>query len=158
MLSGNLLIASCCFGWLLLALGWIDAKTYLLPDVLTFLLETLGLIVAALFMRDHLLDHIIGAAAGFLTFGLLAWIYRRLRHRDGLGLGDAKLLGALGAWDAWSGLPTIVFLAAFLALGAVTIRSVILRTDVRATMRIPFGVFLAISGWLVWLYGPLSIG
>jgi leader peptidase (prepilin peptidase)/N-methyltransferase len=98
---------------------------------------------------------VIGAAAGFASLALIAWLYRRLRKREGLGLGDAKFSAAIGAWVGWQGLPTMLLWGSMLGLlfaTALTLRG----TRLRLSDRLPFGVFLAAGGWLVWLYGPLA--
>jgi leader peptidase (prepilin peptidase)/N-methyltransferase len=71
-----------------------------------------------------LANHAIGAAAGFAAFWALGYAYRRLRGREGLGLGDAKLLAGSGAWVSWWGLPSVVLVAALAGLTAAVVRSV----------------------------------
>lgn len=155
--SGWILLASCALGWTLLTLAAIDWRTGFLPDVLTLPLAAAGLCVAVAIDRAALLDHVIGAAAGFAVFAALSQIYRRLRGRDGLGLGDAKLLAASGAWLSWSGLPTTVLYAAFIGLALVLARRAGGQA-LKATDRLAFGPALAAATWLVWLYGPLVPG
>jgi leader peptidase (prepilin peptidase)/N-methyltransferase len=92
--------------------------------------------------------------AGFAVLGAISLLYRRLRHREGLGLGDAKLLAALGAWVSWQGLPTVLLWGSMLGLVFALVRSAMGR-GLQWSDRIPFGVFLGAGGWLVWLYGPL---
>jgi leader peptidase (prepilin peptidase)/N-methyltransferase len=152
--SGPALWASCIYGWMLLTLAIIDQRHFLLPDVLTLPMILIGLAVAAMTGMDTAIDHALGAAGGFLSFALIAWVYRRLRGRDGLGEGDAKLLAGIGAWVSWTELPRVVFLAALLGL-AIALSSAVRGRRLSATDRLPFGTFLAIAGWLVWLYGPL---
>jgi leader peptidase (prepilin peptidase)/N-methyltransferase len=113
-----------------------------------------GIAISYAIAPASLADHLIGAFAGFLVFALIALVYRRLRGREGLGLGDAKLMGALGAWVSWQGLPTALLYAAIAGLIFVLLRSAI-RRGLAPTDPIPFGTFLALGGWLVWLYGPL---
>ncbi len=144
-------------GWTLLALAWIDEEHGYLPDVLTLPLGIGGLIVAWFIEPDRLPSHLIGAAAGFAVLACAAWLYRALRHRDGLGPGDAKLLGALGAWVAWQGLPTVIIYAAASGLILVAIRAMRGRRT-KLDERLAFGPHLCIGGWLVWLYGPLVQG
>ena len=155
--SGWIVAASCALGWTLLTLGAIDWRTGLLPDVLTLPLAVVGLGVAYAVEPSVLLGHVIGAAAGFAVFAALAEIYRRLRGRDGLGLGDAKLLGASGAWLGWSALPTVVLYAAFIGLALVLARRA-RGQPLQAADRLAFGPALAAATWLVWLYGPLVPG
>jgi leader peptidase (prepilin peptidase)/N-methyltransferase len=114
----------------------------------------MGLGVAWLVDPGRLADHAVGALAGGLGFALIAWLYRRLRGREGLGLGDAKLLAAGGAWLGWQALPSVVTLAALAAL-AVALAGARTGGKIAATTRIAFGPYLALAIWVVWLYGPL---
>jgi leader peptidase (prepilin peptidase)/N-methyltransferase len=132
-------------------------RHYVLPDVLTLPLIPLGLIAAWLDGAEALLAHVIGAAAGYLVFLLIALGYRRLRGREGLGLGDAKLLAVAGAWTGWQGLPSVVLLGA----GASLAFLLLLRLRggaIRLDQAVAFGPGLCLGIWLVWLYGPLQLG
>jgi len=142
-------------GFWLLALGWIDLRRWILPDVLTLPLIAAGLAAAALWAPDDLADRMIGAAGGYVGLRLVGWAYRRWRGREGLGGGDAKLLAGIGAWTGAIGLPSVVFGAAAIALvaaGAMTLAGYSMRRD----SALPFGPFLALTGWLIWLFGPLA--
>jgi leader peptidase (prepilin peptidase)/N-methyltransferase len=152
--EGWILAASCAFGWTLLLLGAIDWRTQLLPDVVTMPLLLAGLAVAYVLDPTSWGDHLIGGVAGFAAFAGLAFLYRLLRGRDGLGLGDAKLMAAMGAWIAWQGLPTLVLWASILGL-AWALANAARGRRLRLEERLPFGPFLALGGWLVWIYGPL---
>jgi leader peptidase (prepilin peptidase)/N-methyltransferase len=157
VLSGWLLWASLLLGWTLLALAAIDLGHYWLPDPLTLPLIPAGLLVAWLLDPARLPEHLIGAAAGFLAFAAIAWAYRQLRRRAGLGLGDAKLLAAAGAWLGWPALPGLVVAAAVLALAVALLRAAF-GERLAAASQIAFGPYLALSFWLFWLYGPLLAG
>ncbi len=156
VLSGWLLWASLALGWTLLALAAIDLRHYWLPDRLSLPLIPAGLGVAWLIDPAKLPDQAIGALAGFLAFAGIAWVYRRLRRRAGLGLGDAKLLAAAGAWLGWQALPGLVVVAAGLAL-AVALARAAFGARLAAATRIAFGPYLALGFWLFWLYGPLML-
>jgi leader peptidase (prepilin peptidase)/N-methyltransferase len=153
-IMGWVLVASCLLGWTLLLLAAIDWRVLLLPDVLTLPLMIAGLAVAFFVSPETWPDHLIGAVAGFAILAAVALLYRRLRHREGLGLGDAKLLAALGAWVSWQGLPTVLLWGSMLGLVFALACSTMGR-GLQWSDRIPFGVFLGAGGWLVWLYGPL---
>lgn len=153
--SGWILVATCILGWMLLLLAAIDWRVQLLPDLLTLPLLMIGLAAAWAFAPASWGEHAIGTAAGFGVLALVAFLYRRLRGRDELGLGDAKLLGALGAWVSWQGLPTVLLWGSVLGLCFAMARAALGR-GIRLSDRLPFGVFLAAGGWLVWLYGPLA--
>jgi leader peptidase (prepilin peptidase)/N-methyltransferase len=146
--------ASCLLGWGLLALAIIDARDFWLPDRITLPLVAFGLIVAAILDRTGLADHVIGAAAGFACFAAIAFIYRRLRGRDGLGRGDAKLMAVAGAWVAWEGLASVVLIAAVASLAWLLLAR--RREPLRSDSTLPFGPGLCLGIWLVWLYGTLS--
>ncbi len=144
----------CVLGWWLLTLGWIDARHWLLPDVLTLPLVIAGLAAALAFDPDGLADRALGAAVGYLVLRAVAYLYRKLRGRDGLGQGDAKLLAAAGAWVGASGLPQVVLIAALTGLfAAACMRLAGFR--LQASSPLPFGPFLALATWLVWLMPAL---
>lgn len=150
----------CILGWWLLVLGWIDLRTWLLPDRLTLPLIAFGLAAAVLFAPSNLADRAAAAALGYLALWAVARIYRRLRGRDGLGLGDAKLLAAAGAWVGVLALPQVVLLAACAALVAALGLALAGAVRLRGTTALPFGPFLALATWAVWLWGqrPLPWG
>lgn len=148
-------LASCIFGWMLLLLAAIDWRVQLLPDVLTLPLMLTGLIASFLLPLAPWQDHAIGAAAGFVVLAVIASLYHRLRKREGLGLGDAKLAAAIGAWVGWQSLPTMLLWGSMLGLLFAVALSLAGRR-LQLSDRLPFGVFLAAGGWLVWLYGPLG--
>ena len=154
--SGWLLWASCLLGWLLLALAAIDFRHFLLPDFLTMPLLAAGLAIAAALEPETLEAHVIGAVAGFLFVVLVRQGYWLLRRREGIGVGDAKLLGAAGAFVSWEGLPSVVLIAAVAALAGALLRP---RRggSISLTDRVPFGAALCLGTWIVWLYGPVGI-
>lgn len=154
-MTGPLLVVSTCFGWALIVLGWIDARQQRLPDMFTLPLLLAGILVAYGFDADHLGDHIVGAILGFIVFFAISWLYRHIRKQNGLGLGDAKFLAALGGWLSWTALPSIILLAAIVAIGFVIATR---HRGLMPTRKIPFGPFLAAAAWIVWLYGPLVPG
>ena len=143
-------------GWWLLTLAWIDLRRWVLPDALTLPLILAGLLAAVAFNPGNLTERGLGAALGYLALRLVAWAYVRLRGREGLGQGDAKLLAAAGAWLGALALPQVVLIAALSALlAAAALR--ISGTPVRAHSALPFGPFLALAIWALWLWGPLPL-
>jgi leader peptidase (prepilin peptidase)/N-methyltransferase len=141
----------CALGWTLLCLAWIDWDSMTLPNVLTLPLIGAGLLATFGFDRELLTNHAVAAALGYTAFQGLAIVYRRLRGRDGLGQGDAKLLAALGAWIGLEGLPGVVFGAALAGLAAALLLSLSGRKMDSATA-IPFGPCLALAGWVARLH------
>ena len=155
--SGWVLATSCVLGWLLLALAVIDWRYFLLPNVLTVSLLMIGFAATYMMNPTTLSDHITGAIVGFVILAGLGILYRLIRSREGLGLGDAKLMGAIGACVSLDGVPSALMLAALMGL-TVTVGLAIGGKKIERTTKVPFGTFLAAAGWLVWLYGPLKFG
>lgn len=135
----------------LVVLSAVDWLTERLPDALTLPLVAAGVILQWPGGPAAMLGH---AAAAALGFGLLAggaWIYETWRGRAGLGLGDAKLFAAAGAWLSAAALAAVVLVASFAALLAVAVTSW-RRGGVALSDRIAFGPYLGLAIWLVWLY------
>lgn len=148
---GETLLAALLLSWLLLALVLIDAEHLLLPDALTLPLLWLGLIcqLCRWLPASSLEDGVCGAIAGYLTFWLLAKGYYALRGREALGMGDAKLLAALGAWLGWQLLPQLLLLASLSAISWVAAARLLARRPLNAPL--PFGPGLALAGLLLFI-------
>jgi leader peptidase (prepilin peptidase)/N-methyltransferase len=139
------------FGGVLLVLSFIDLATKLLPDVIT--LPAVPILYLAAFGAHQAdwLERLIGGAAGYLFFRLIADFYFYVLKREGLGLGDGKLLAVIGAVLGWRALPFVVFVGAI--AGALVSIPVLLVTRRRAgapaeplrQAQIPFGPFLALA-------------
>jgi leader peptidase (prepilin peptidase) / N-methyltransferase len=147
----------CVLGWSLLALAWIDWEHMVLPDVLTLPLILAGLGVTLLHDPAAVTDHAAAAAAGYIGFRAIELAYRRLRGRDGLGQGDAKLLAAAGAWVGLLPLPTVIFTAAMCGLVlAAALR--IAGRDMHRFAAIPFGPPLCAAIWVTSLgFDPILL-
>jgi leader peptidase (prepilin peptidase) / N-methyltransferase len=154
VVEGWLLWVTCLLGWALLALAITDLREMMLPDSLTLPLLPAGLGTALWLDPAGLPDHLLGAIVGFGFLYGLNVVYRQLRGRDGLGLGDAKLLAAAGAWLGWQALPSMLVVATLAALGAVGVASLAGRRTAADTA-LPFGSFLCLGFWVTWLYAPL---
>ena len=142
-------------GWALLAIAVIDAEHLIIPDTLSLPLVAAGLVVAATLPDAVWWHHLLAAVLGFLAFVTLAWAYRRLRGRPGLGDGDARLFAAAGAWLGPAGLHTVLLVAAFTAL-AYALLLAARGTALTGGTPLPFGPFLALGLWVGWLFGPLT--
>ncbi|HYG26130.1 MAG TPA: prepilin peptidase, partial [Caulobacteraceae bacterium] len=92
---GPLGVLTSALGAALLLVAVVDGEHLWLPRVLTVPLGLAGIASALVIDTAEALDRIAGAAAGFAVLALLSWAYRALRGREGLGGGDAWLLGAL---------------------------------------------------------------
>ncbi len=140
------------FVWALIALTVIDIDTQLLPDDITFPLLWAGLLfgIGAAFVT--LPEAVIGAATGYLSLWAVYWIFRFATGKEGMGFGDFKLLGAIGAWLGWKMLPLVILLSSVVG-AAVGIALIALGRQGRSTP-IPFGPYLAVAGLIAMLWGP----
>jgi leader peptidase (prepilin peptidase) / N-methyltransferase len=144
-------VAGLIFACALVALAALDLEHFWLPDALTLPLAAAGAGAAAAGLGPKLTDSAIGLAAGWSALTLLSFAYRRLRRREGLGGGDAKLLAAIGAWLGWQALPLVVLAASMAGLAGVAIAWGV-GQRVSATYRIPFGALLSIAAFAIWLW------
>ena len=142
-----------CLGALLLGLSVIDFRTLTLPDTLTASTVLLGILMVWLTRPEAWRAPLIGGLVGYGILVMVELGYRHLRGKDGLGRGDAKLLGALGVWTGWAGLAPIMLVASASALVGVIGLSALGIRKVDADTPIPFGPFIALGGWVVWLGG-----
>jgi leader peptidase (prepilin peptidase)/N-methyltransferase len=149
-----------------LAIALIDARHFIIPDELTAAALALALVNAGLDGWPDAWSAVLASvgaallrgavlAAGFLA---LRALYRRLRGREGIGLGDVKLAGAAGVWLQWATIPVAIEIAALVALAVYTLRQVAGGRVMSATARLPFGLFLAPAIWLGWLLEATLLG
>jgi len=137
------------FTWALIALTMIDFDRQLLPDSIVLPLLWLGLLVNAAGVFASLHEAVIGAALGYGTLWAVYWGFRLITGKEGMGYGDFKLMGAMGAWLGWAALPGLVLLASLTGILA----AIALMVSGRMARDTPmlFGPFIAAAGWLAML-------
>ncbi len=140
--------------WILIVLTGIDFDTQLLPDRLVFPLGMLGLMTNTQGIFTSLNSAVWGGLLGFLSFWTVAKLYAILTKKDGMGAGDFKLLGAIGAWLGASMLPLLILISAVLGsvIGLILMR---VRGESRA---FAFGPYIAIAGIIALLWGQDIMG
>lgn len=144
------LLAALVFTYALLALTFIDIDHHLLPDRITLPLLGLGLALNFFGVFTSMVSALLGAVIGYLSLWAINWGYTLYRKRTGIGLGDCKLLAALGAWLGVQALVPIVLMA---SLSGLLIAGVfILSGRLKADAPVAFGPFLALAGWLYLLF------
>ncbi len=148
---GPQLAAALLLTWTLLVLAVIDARTTLLPDSITLPLLWAGLLLALVPVWVPLQDAVIGAAAGYLSLWAVFWGFKLLTGKEGMGYGDFKLFGALGAWLGWQPLLLIILLSS--VVGAVVGIGLILARNRGRDLQLPFGPYLAAAGWIALIWG-----
>jgi len=137
--------------WGLICLSLIDFDHMLLPDQIVMPLLWLGLLVNLQETFIPLTDAVIGAAIGYMSLFSIFWLFKLLTGREGMGHGDFKLFALFGAWAGWQLLPLLILMAS--VVGALVGISLMLFKNHRREQAIPFGPYLAISGWITLLWG-----
>jgi leader peptidase (prepilin peptidase)/N-methyltransferase len=140
---------------LMIAIAIIDARRFIMPDELTAAALALGFLHAAIEEPDMVLQALAtaalrGAIVALAFFGLRL-LYRRVRGREGIGLGDVKLAAVAGVWLDWWTIPIAIEIAALVALAAYATRLLYRGGSVHPMTKLPFGLFLAPAIWLSWL-------
>ncbi|MEN9865805.1 MAG: hypothetical protein RL748_1395 [Pseudomonadota bacterium] len=149
--SGYAGLAAMVFGFLLIAMTFIDFDTQLLPDELTYGLLWLGLLINLQHHYASLNDAIIGAIAGYGILWGVNELFYLIRKKQGMGNGDFKLLAALGAWFGWQMLPVIILLSSLVGSVVGIIGMMVMKRN--SDFKIPFGPYLAGAGLLALFYG-----
>ena len=137
-----LLVARLVFGCMLIALFVIDLQHKILPNVITLP----GIVIGLLFSEiagPGWKDALIGAVLGFGVLWIIGETYFRLRRIEGMGMGDLKMLGMIGAFLGWKLM--IVVLAAASILGSLVGLGLIVFRRRSMSDQLPFGCFLAIG-------------
>ena len=135
----------------LVAVTLIDLEHRIIPDEISLPGIALGLIVCPL-LNVPRLDALIGALVGFGGLLAIAAAYRAVRGVPGMGGGDIKLAGMLGAFLGWKGV-LMATIAGSLIGALVGIALLVTRRGTGKTA-LPFGSFLAPAAGLVLLVGP----
>ena len=139
------------FSAFLIAMAGIDLRTTYLPDQLTYPLLWLGLLISVITVYVDPVSAILGAAAGYVSLWSVYWLFKLVTGKEGMGYGDFKLLAALGAWCGLSAILPILLISSL--VGAIIGSAWLLLKGKDRTTQIPFGPYLAIAGWIQFIYG-----
>ena len=136
-----------------LIIYFIDLKHFIIPNELTYPLIVLGFGKTFFTNQNYYifpdyLNSIIGGVAGYTIIWVIIFLYKKLKNIEGMGLGDAKLLAAIGFWFGWIALPFVLFFSSLTAL-VISMPSLIKKTKNLQT-KIPFGPYI-ILGCIVYL-------
>jgi len=144
------LFIECFFVSLLILIAFIDLDTYLIPDVLSLSGIVAGFALSFLTPRLTWWDSLLGIVLGGGFLYLIAVGYQFVRHQEGLGGGDIKLLGMIGAFVGWPGVVFTILAASI--VGTVVGGVVMWRTRKGLATMLPFGPFLSAGavGYIFW--------
>ncbi len=141
----------------LLVISWIDYDTFYIPDILSLPFLILGLLTRWIVLAPHFstsvfMDSVLGVFVGGGSLWLVNKTYELIRKQEGIGGGDIKLLGMIGAFLGWKSILWILMLSSF--LGSLIGIFLMLFKRLGFKSEIPFGPFLSIAAVLQLFYGP----
>jgi leader peptidase (prepilin peptidase)/N-methyltransferase len=151
------LLRGCLFVVLLVPIAWIDAKWYIIPNVIILVGTIAGLAVTVLISLtrqdwSYLVSHLIGAIGGGAVIALIAALGSLVFRKPAMGIGDIKLMGLIGLFlGAWPHLLLVIVASAF--LGSIVGIWLIVRGTKRPQSPIPYGPFLVMGALLDLLWG-----
>ncbi|WP_197413836.1 prepilin peptidase [Terracidiphilus gabretensis] len=164
-------LGSAIFSFILVGLAVLDAEHLWLPDLITYPAILLGLVYAATYEElawhfdtparplRELLSRLLAALLAAALVLLIRWLYWLIRRKEGLGLGDVKLMAMLAAWLGLPGALLALFIGVVIGAGmGVTMLLMPKRNDEAwATRKLPLGTFLCIGGIVSSLWGQQII-
>ena len=142
------------FSWMLVVCSFIDFDHMILPDEFTLSGIVIGLVGAFLNPERSFSESLIGVliGGGFLWF--MAYVYFLLTKKEGLGGGDIKLLGWIGAILGWKAVPFVITTSAL--IGSVVGITLAIKSRQGLKTAIPFGPYLALAA-LIYLFGGQTL-
>lgn len=142
------------FACAMIVLLVVDVQHQILPNEITLPGIVAGL-AASVVAEPGWRDALIGAVAGGGLLWLVAWGYERLRHQEGLGFGDVKMLAMIGAFLGWKLM--LLTLVGASVLGSLAAGVLMLGRRADWQSRLPLGTFLAVAAVPAGLVGNLVV-
>ena len=104
-----------------LIIFFIDLKHYIIPNELTYPLMVIGFLKSFdpnlnQILFPNYINSLLGGFFGYVIIWLIIFVYKKVRNKEGMGLGDAKLLAVVGFWFGWISIPFTIFVSSFVAL------------------------------------------
>ena len=123
---------------------FIDLKHFIIPDVITFPLMALGFIKSFIPNLDPLFPYyVLSLIGGIFGYGIIwgiIFFYKQVKKKEGMGLGDAKLLAVIGFWFGLDAVPFIIFLSSTIAL--ISVAPDLIKKSKKMSTQIPFGPYI----------------
>lgn len=122
----------------------VDAKTQMIPDAIPLILVFIGL-----FFSENILGHtlgqlIFGMFLGYFAMYLVLWLTSVIMQKEAMGVGDVKLISAIGAIIGAEPLPMLLLISSGLAL----IMLMVMRNKVKKP-QFAFGPYISISSFYI---------
>ena len=127
---------------------FIDLKHFIIPNELTFPLMVIGFLKSFDPNLDqtifpNYINSILGGFIGYFLIWLVIFVYEKIRNKEGMGLGDAKLMAAIGFWFGWVSIPFTIFISSLVAL--IFVMPSLLNKTRKVSSQIPFGPYIIIG-------------
>jgi leader peptidase (prepilin peptidase)/N-methyltransferase len=145
--------AAALFVWATIALAFIDQETGYLPDQITLPLLWVGLLANLVGAFVPLSEAAIGAAGGYMFLWTVNGAFRIVRGMDGMGHGDFKLFGAVGAFLGWKILVLVLLLSSVVGLIFGSLQMFSAKRGWDWKFRFHFGPYLALAGIVAMFWG-----
>ncbi len=127
---------------------FIDLKHFIIPNEITYPLMVIGFIKSFdpnlnMDLFPDFMNSLIGGLFGYMIIWLIIFIYKKLRDKEGMGLGDAKLLSVIGFWFGWVSIPFVIFFSSTVAL--LSALPDLIKNKKNLSSQIPFGPYIIIG-------------
>ncbi len=133
-----------------LIIFFIDLKHFIIPNELTYSMMIVGFIKSfdpnLSYLFPNYVDSLVGGLFGYGVIWSIILFYKQVRNKEGMGLGDAKLLAVIGFWFGWISIPFVLFFSSVFALIWVT--PSLIKKSKNFTSQIPFGPYLILAAIL----------
>ncbi len=131
-----------------LIIFFIDLKHFIIPNEITYPLMMLGFLKSFvpnlnLNLFPNFINSLIGGFFGYVIIWLVIFIYKKLRNKEGMGLGDAKLVSVIGFWFGWISIPFVIFFSSAIAL--IKVIPDLIKNKKNLSSEIPFGPYLIVG-------------
>jgi leader peptidase (prepilin peptidase)/N-methyltransferase len=126
---------------------FIDLKHFIIPNSLTFSMMVLGFVKSfdqnLISLFPNYFNSLLGGILGYGIIWSIIFFYKLTRNKEGMGLGDAKLLAVIGFWFGWIAIPFVIFSSSIVAL--ISVIPSLLNKSKKLSSEIPFGPYIVIG-------------
>ena len=139
---------------------FIDLKHYIIPDSLTFPLCIIGFVKSFdpninTTIFPNYINSLIGGVFGYLIIWLIIYFYKQIRKKEGMGLGDAKLMAVIGFWFGWISIPFVMFISSVVAL--IMVVPSLINKSKKMSSKIPFGPYIILAAIIYFSFSDTII-
>ena len=99
----------------------------------------------------NFINSLVGGVLGYIVIWSIIFLYKKIKNKEGMGLGDAKLLSAIGFWFGWVSVPVIIFFSSLIAL--IYVSPTLINKSKNLSSQIPFGPYLIVGTIVYIIFG-----